>query len=432
MNAQEFIKALRSQMEPSTGCTDPGSVSLAVANAVTALGRQPETISVVVSANVYKNAVSVGIPGTFKSGMELAAALGAIVNRPEKGLAILADVSDEAIRQAEEAVRGGSIHVTYTETAPDPLYVKAEVTAGEDSAAAIIMYDYSNVAELTRNGQCLKKSEAQSEEAKYPFMHCTVRELYDLILEMDWRELEFLLESAEMNRAAALKGLADSHASLGPLLKARSTQADGIFNITNQIQSYTAAAGEARMLGMDVTIMTIAGSGNHGITNFLGVLTAAESIGATREQTVRALAISSMITVYIKTYVKRMTAFCGCGVAASTGVAAAVVYLLGGSFQQSVNAMQSVIGTIGGMFCDGAKESCAYKLSTAVSAAVQFAYLAMQGCSIPASVGIIGPTIEDTFKNMGRLNNPGMVETDRLLVSIVQENAQSKLKQEPC
>ena len=145
-----------------------------------------------------------------------------------------------------------------------------------------------------------------------------------------------------------------------------------LFDVVNYAQMNTAAAGEARMKGMNVTIMAIAGSGNHGITNFLGVLSVAESLGCTREQTARALAISSMITIYIKGYVKRMTAFCGCGVAAST--------------------------------------------------AIQFAYLAMEGCHIPKRVGIIGPTIEKTFENMGRLNNPGMVETDKVLVSIVQAN----------
>ena len=175
------------------------------------------------------------------------------------------------------------------------------------------------------------------------------------------------------------------------------------------------------MGGMNVTITAITGSGNHGITNFVGVLAAAEELEATREQTAVALAISSMITIYIKGHIKRMTAFCGCGVAAATGMAAAVTYLLGGGYEQSVQAMQTVIGTIGGMFCDGAKSSCAYKLSTAAAMAVQAAYLAMAGCHVPAGEGIIGRTIEETFANIGRLNDPGMLETDRVMVSIIAQ-----------
>ena len=162
------------------------------------------------------------------------------------------------------------------------------------------------------------------------------------------------------------------------------------------------------MGGMNVTITAITGSGNHGITNFVGVLTAAEELEATREQTAVALAISSMITIYIKGYIKRMTAFCGCGVAAATGMAAAVTYLLGGGYEQSVQA-------------DGAKSSCAYKLSTAAAMAVQAAYLAMAGCHVPAGEGIIGRTIEETFANIGRLNDPGMLETDRVMVSIIAQ-----------
>ena len=176
------------------------------------------------------------------------------------------------------------------------------------------------------------------------------------------------------------------------------------------------------MQGLIVPIMAIAGSGNHGITNFIGVKVVADELGADTLTTARALCISSMITVYIKGYVKRMTAFCGCSIAAATGVAAACVYLLGGSFEQGVVAMQSLIGTLGGMFCDGAKESCALKLSTAAMMAVQFAYMAVDGVGLPAGVGVIGNTIEDTFYNLGQLNNPGMVETDRVIVKLIERS----------
>lgn len=423
MKKSEFLDILRSEIEPSTGCTDPGSISLAVANAVTALGKEPQKISVTMSPNVYKNAASVGIPGTYQSGMTLAAALGALINEPEKGLAILAEVTDELIAKAKQEVAKGYISVTYGET-PDPLYVKAEVSAGGDVAEAVIAYDYSNVVEVKKNGIYLKKTGVQpSEEEHYPLMKYKVKELYDLILSMDADNFNFLIDNAEQNLDAVRQDIDDPKMLMGRLMRERMPQKhNDLFDVVNYAQTNTAAAGEARMKGMNVTIMTIAGSGNHGITNFLGVLSVAKALGSSKEQTARALAISSMITIYIKGYVKRMTAFCGCGVAAATGVAAAAVYLLGGSFEQSVNAMQSVIGTIGGMFCDGAKESCSYKLSIATSTAIQFAYLAMEGCHIPARVGIIGPTIEKTFENMGRLNNPGMVQTDNLLVSIVHEN----------
>lgn len=420
MTQQEFLRVLTSEIECSTGCTDPGSVCLAAAAAAHALGGRAEEIEVLVSPNVYKNGVSVGIPGTGRVGLELAAALGVLLDRPQRGLAILEEVTDEMVRRAEDTVAAGRVHVTYGET-PDPLYVRAVVRAGEDEARAVIMYDYSNVVEVTCNGRVLLQKESSAKGAPVcPFLGHTVEELYRLILSMDSAGFDFLLEGARRNKEAALRDLEDPARCLGRAVRGCSAvSGHGPLAVSGAVRAYTAAAGEARMGGMNVTITAITGSGNHGITNFVGVLAAAEELGATREQTAVALAISSMITIYIKGCIKRMTAFCGCGVAAATGMAAAVTYLLGGGYEQSVHAMQTVIGTIGGMFCDGAKSSCAYKLSTAAAMAVEAAYLAMEGCHVPAGEGIIGNTIEETFANIGRLNDPGMLETDRVMVSII-------------
>ncbi len=422
--AKELLDILSSEIESSTGCTDPGSVCLAVAAAAEALGGQPERIHVLVSPNLYKNGVSVGIPGTGHIGLPLAAALGALLDDPSRGLAILSDVTDEAVRQAEQIVSGGRVCVTYGQT-PDPLYVKATVTRGQDTAHAVIMGDYSHITEVVCNGRTLRQQPAVSASAAYPLKQRTVKSLYDLILSMDPEDFRFLLEDARRNQAAALQDLQTPSLPLGRSLKQRiPPELTGPLAVSAAAQAYTAAAGEARMSGLNVTIMAIAGSGNHGITNFVGVLSAAESLRATEAQTMTALAISSMITIYIKAYVKRMTAFCGCGVAAATGMAAAVTWLLGGSYEDSVHAMQTVLGTIGGMFCDGAKLSCAYKLSTAASLAVQASYLSLEGCYLPAGVGIIAHTIEQTFANVGRLNDPGMLATDRELVQIIAENQQ--------
>ncbi len=422
MTSAEFLSILHAEMEASTGCTDPGSICLAVANAVHALGKDPEGIKVTLSRNVYKNAVGVGIPGIYQSGIELAAELGVLLRAPDKGLEILAGITEEMIEEAKREVKKGKVTVVYGET-PDPLYVKAEVWNGEDSASTVIAADYSNIVEIEKNGNYQKKIKIVSAETEqYPLLQYTVQELYDFILSMDPADLTILLEYARYNMDAARMDLEHPKMKLGKQLKNRVSSRGDMLDVVNCVQANTAAAGEARMKGMNVTIMSVAGSGNHGITSFVGVLSAAEALGCNEVETVRALAISAMITIYIKGYIKRMTAFCGCGVAAATGVAAAVVYLLGGTFQQSVHAMQSVIGTIGGMFCDGAKESCAYKLSIAASTAVQCAYLAMNDCYIPERMGIIGSTIEETFANMGMLNDPGMLETDRVLVSIVQNN----------
>ena len=409
IDKQKLLDILTSEIESSTGCTDPGSVCLAVAVAAHTLGRRPEKIDVLVSPNIYKNGVSVGIPGTNRIGLELAAALGALLDEPERGLAILADVTGDIVRQAAAIVSDGRVHVA---------------SGGGEEAQAVIRGDYSCVTEILRNGAPVMQAEGRTHGAAvYPLVGYSVQELYETILSMEPESFRFLLEDARRNQEAVRRDLEDPELPLGRLLKQRiSGQMTGPLAVSAEAQAYTAAAGEARMSGLNVTIMAIAGSGNHGITNFVGVLSAAEALGASEEQTATALAISSMLTIYIKAHIKRMTAFCGCGVAAATGMTAAVSYLLGGSYDTAVHAMQTVLGTIGGMFCDGAKISCAYKLSTAASLAVQAAYLAREGCFVPAGVGIIGNTIEQTFANVGRLNDPGMVATDRELVAIIAEN----------
>lgn len=425
IDKQQLLHILSSEIESTTGCTDPGSVCLAVSVATHTLGHRPEQIDVLVSPNLYKNGVSVGIPGTGHIGLDLAAALGALLDEPKRGLAILSDVTDEVVHQAEHIVSRGCVHVTYGQT-PDPLYVRARVHGGGEEAQAVIQGDYSWVTEICRNGQVLMQApERDGAATAYPLVAYRVEDLYDLILATDPSCFRFLVDAARRNQEAARKDLENPELPLGRLLKQRiPAQLSGPLAVSAEAQACTAAAGEARMSGLNVTIMAIAGSGNHGITNFVGVYSVAQTLGASPEQTATALAISSMITVYIKAYIKRMTAFCGCGVAAATGMAAAVAYLLGGGYETSVHAMQTVLGTIGGMFCDGAKLSCAYKLSTAASLAVQAAYLAREDCFLPAGVGIIGRSIEQTFANVGRLNDPGMVATDRELVAIIAENQQ--------
>ena len=337
--------------------------------------------------------------------------------KPDRVLPGVQYVHCPIVQQAAAIVSDGRVHVAYGQT-PEPLYVRAIVFGGGEEAQAVIRGDYSCVTEILRNGAPVMQAEGRTHGAAvYPLVEYSVQELYETILSMEPESFRFLLEDARRNQEAVRRELEDPELPLGRLLKQRiSGQMTGPLAVSAEAQAYTAAAGEARMSGLNVTIMAIAGSGNHGITNFVGVLSAAEALGASEEQTATALAISSMITIYIKAHIKRMTAFCGCGVAAATGMTAAVSYLLGGSYDTAVHAMQTVLGTIGGMFCDGAKISCAYKLSTAASLAVQAAYLAREGCFVPAGVGIIGNTIEQTFANVGRLNDPGMVATDRELV----------------
>ena len=421
MDAELLLSILKKEIERSTGCTDPGCVCLTVARAAAEL-ESVESVQVTVSDNIFKNGISVGVPGTGAIGLDIAAAMGVLLAQHwQEGLAILDHATPDVVARATCMLQEGRIKLHHACT-PHPLYVRAEASNTQHTAYAVLMHDYANITEVGRDGAPLfsHASTSCSDEAEDKLAQYPVREVMETAQGLSFEQASFLLDFARVNKAAAQSGLADKTMRLGPLL-AEINGTGGEPSPEQQVQLMTAAAGEARMRGLVVPIMAIAGSGNHGITNFLGVLALAESLEADPLQTARALAISSAITIYSKAYIKRMTAFCGCSVAAATGVAAAAVWLMGGNYPQAELAMHSVIGTLGGLFCDGAKESCAYKLSTAATMAVQFARLALKGCGIPVSTGIIGRNIEETFYNLGQLNNPGMVAADKLIVDIIDQ-----------
>ena len=291
------------------------------------------------------------------------------------------------------------------------------------SACVVIANDYTNVVELTVDGIAVPVTAVNSGvPSQESLKGHSLEELFSTINTMSSDDLAFLLDAAQVNRWAAYAGLASpASVRLGTALSQLPENLPASFRAATRAQCLTAAACEARMSGMPVPVIAIAGSGNHGIANFLGVLAVAEVLDSPKERLARALAISSTVTIVIKGYASRLSAFCGCAVSAAAGVAAGTVYLLGGSYRDSVNAIQSVIGTLAGMVCDGAKESCAFKLSSSVALAVQFSYLALDGAYVPAGMGILGGTIEKTFENLGRLNNPGMVAADRLLMGMITE-----------
>jgi L-cysteine desulfidase len=328
-----------------------------------------------------------------------------------------------------QLVNAGKVTVRHEET-PSSLYIKAEVYAGARSARAVIQDDYTKIVELARDGQTISSQYSWPSKAKHAALKdYQLADLFAAIETMTVQELAFLRDAAEVNRRAAHAGLESGCCPLGTALSASATGLAGWRAAAAKAQALTAAACEARMSGMQVPIVAIAGSGNHGIANFLGILTAAEALGSieerpltvdrTEERLLKALAISSTITVAIKEHSTKLSAFCGCSVAASAGVAAGTTYLLGGSYEDTVHAMQSVIGTLAGMVCDGAKESCAFKLSSSVALAIQFSYLSLEGAYIKEGMGIVSQSIEKTFENLGRLNNPGMVTTDKLMLEMI-------------
>jgi len=422
MDKNRVIEILTSEIERTTGCTDPVSICLAVSRAMRELGCQPDKVVVTVSPNLYKNAINVGIPGTEVRGMLWAAALGAVIDNSEAGLALLDAIDETKMAAAHILIDQDQVHVGYDKSIPDALYIYAQVFAGQDRATTTIRHDYSHIVEVTHNDTTVLHLDAQDKAAhKDDVTHRPVREWIDLIQATDPADLAFLVEAALINKEAALEGLRDKHMRLGPALWQSSTATSPALVLATAAQTMTAAASEARMRGLKVPVIAVTGSGNQGITDLLGVLSVAEGLGVDEDTLTHALAISTLITIYVKSLTRLLTSFCGAAVAAATGVAAATAYMLGGSYLDMEHAMQSVVGTFAGMLCDGAKESCAYKIGTAIPAAVQFAHLALDGAYIPAGDGIVGNTIEETFHYLGHLDSPAMTETDAFTLQTIQE-----------
>ena len=238
MDKESLLRVLREEIERSTGCTDPGAVCLAVSRAAKELGQRPEKVLVTVSPDVYKNGVSVGVPGTGQRGLRIAAALGAVLDKSEAGLAILDHVTEEKLQEAGRLEH--AVQIQYAET-PDPLYIKAQVWAGQDCAHVVIANDYSNITEIARNGVITFSSPEKKAEAVQSVLGgCSLKQLYDLVEAMTLQDLTFLLDAAEVNRAAAEVGLSSASLRLGLALNDRPSKLPEPFSAMNQAQVLTA------------------------------------------------------------------------------------------------------------------------------------------------------------------------------------------------
>lgn len=425
MDAHLLIELLKAEVLPTMGCTEPGAVALAAAHASEVLPGKVDKIDVVVNSNIYKNGVAVGIPGTGETGLAIAAALGTIKKQPEKQLAVLAGVTSDELSQAKALLASGSVHVRVDETKKG-LWVDVRVQSGCDWSRVVIQDRHTHVISIEKNGSYLLNEQDQilSEEQDHRVVlrgkGVTIAELIKTVEIMPWQDLDFLQEGITLNLAAAKLGI---HKRLGMGIGAEFDRLvhSGVLSndVINYAKTLTAAAADARMSGEDVKIMSSAGSGNHGITVILPVYAVAEKIGASQECLVRAIAISHLVTIYIKMHTGNLSALCGCAVAAATGASAAITWLMDGDVLAIESAMKNVIANLTGMICDGGKVGCALKLSTAAAAAVESSLLAKQHIVVPMTNGIIADSVEDTIRNLGKVSNPGMIQTDKVIMEVL-------------
>ena len=417
---KQIIDLIHREVIPAIGCTEPIAVALCVARATETLGTEPERIAVRLSANILKNAMGVGIPGTGMIGLPIAVALGALIGRSEYQLEVLRDVTPEAVERGRQMIDQKRITIALKEGISEKLYIETEVEAAGHQATAVIAGGHTTFVYVDRDGEVLlDKRGGGASESEEEGVELTLRRVWDFAMTTPLDEIRFILESRRLNWAAAEKSFTGEYGHcVGRTLRCdreRRVMGDSIFT---RILSYTSAACDARMAGAMIPVMSNSGSGNQGIAATMPVAVYAEEIGATEEQTIRALTLSHLTVIYIKQSLGRLSALCGCVVAA-TGSSCGIVYLMGGGYEQMAAAVKNMIANLTGMICDGAKPSCAMKLTSGVSTAVLSAMMAMDGRCVSPVEGIIEEDVDRCIHNLTAIGRDGMNETDRLVLDIM-------------
>ena len=415
-----IIRLIKREVVPAIGCTEPIAVALCVSKAARLLGKEPEKIKVLLSANILKNAMGVGIPGTGMIGLPIAVALGALAGNPDYQLEVLKDITSDDVERGKQVIAENRIDIQLKENIAEKLYIEVIMSAGPDETTAIISGGHTCFVYEARNGNVLldERISAVAEESEEDGS-LSLRKVYDFALTAPLDEIDFILDSARLNKAAAeasFKG--DYGHSLGKSLRndnERRVMGDSVFT---RILSYTSGACDARMAGAMIPVMSNSGSGNQGIAATLPVVVYAEENQKSREEMIRALVLRHLTVIYIKQSLGRLSALCGCVVAA-TGSSCGITYLMGGGYEEMTYAVKNMVANLTGMICDGAKPSCAMKLTSGVSTAVFSAMLAMEHKCVTAVEGIIENDVDRTIHNLTRIGAQGMNETDRLVLDIM-------------
>ncbi|MDR2928405.1 MAG: L-serine ammonia-lyase, iron-sulfur-dependent, subunit alpha [Cytophagaceae bacterium] len=417
-----IIELLKSEVVPAIGCTEPVAVALCTAKAKEILNETPDKISVYLSANILKNAMGVGIPGTGGMiGLPIAVALGALIGKSEYELQVLKDVSSEAVEKGKAMIDAKLIDVHLKENIDEKLYIEVKCCAGSNEAVAIIAGSHTGFVYLSKNSEILlnsiNHSSAQKEEKNC--IHLTLRTVYDFAMTAPIEDISFVLESANINSAAAEQSFkADFGHTFGRLLNKPAGNRIMGESIFTDILSHTSAACDARMAGALITVISNSGSGNQGIAASLPVAVFARKNGNSEEELIRALTLSHLTVIHIKQYLGRLSALCGCVIAA-TGSSCGIVHLMGGGYREVTYAVKNMIGNLTGMICDGAKPSCSLKVASGVATAVFSAMLAMEQKYVTSVEGIIEDDVDKSIQNLVRIGAAGMQETDCMILDIM-------------
>lgn len=416
MQKSILLDILKEQVTPALGCTEPIAVALAVAKAKETLGVYPEEVQIKVDRNIFKNALAVGIPGTNEKGLQMAVALALLAGKSEYKLEVLKDITDEDVSKARNMIRQNIIHVSIAEGIVG-LYVEVIASSPEGSSRVIIKDKHDNIVLVEKNHEVIFKAEQSITAMASPeesVKEMNIQDFLNFVENVDITSLDLVAKGIEMNKKMGEVGM---NSKYGKLLS-KGTH-DENMDFKNYAKALTAAASYARMSGYPLPVMSCAGSGNHGIIAMLPIVAVGEKKHINNEKIIRAVALSLLITVYVKSYTGTLSPVCGCGVAAGVGASCGIAYLLGGSLEQIEGAIKNMIGTMAGIICDGGKPGCAFKLSICTDAAIESALMALNGIVISSYDGIVDDTAEKTIKNLGKVSTDGMINTDETILGVM-------------
>ncbi|NOU72466.1 serine dehydratase subunit alpha family protein [Paenibacillus sp. LMG 31458] len=421
MRTNTFINILQNELVVALGCTEPVAIALAAAKARTYVDGTINKITVYASAGIIKNALAVGIPGTCLTGIDFVAALGAIAGNAEKQLEVLADIKPEDISVAQDMVERG-ISVVHLADTPKKLYIEVIIEADKRYAKVVITDNHTNITLIEVDGQIVDMggcANASFKSSKEDRSELTIDSIVEFVNTVDLADLGLVKQSIELNRKAGLDGLEHAYGlEVGKTIKENVQKGILSDDLISHAMALAAAGSDARMAGSSMPVMANSGSGNQGIAVTNPVVAAAEKLGASEEQLIRAVALSHLITIHIKSKFGRLSALCGVTVS-GTGASCGITYLLGGGKTEIKAAIQNMLGNVSGMMCDGAKGGCAMKVATCTSAAVQSALLASKGMTISSTNGFIENEAEKTIDNFCRIGNEATSEIDKLILEMM-------------
>ena len=450
---EQIIALVHREVVPAIGCTEPMAVALCTARASELLGCRPEHITARLSANILKNAMGVGIPGTGMIGLPIAIALGALIGRSEYQLEVLKDLTPESLEEGKQFIAENRIDIGLKENICEKLYIEITATAGDREQTAIIAgghttfidhsslnidhssliidhssltIDHSSMAKAQSsmvNDQCSMFNDQCSMVNDHD-VQLNLRLVYDFATTAPLDEIRFIEETRTYNMNAAREALKGNYGhNLGKTIERPMSK--GIFgdSIYCHIISRTASACDARMGGAMIPVMSNSGSGNQGICATNPVCVYAKENENTEEELIRALMLSHLTAIYIKQSLGRLSALCGC-VVASIGSSVGITYLMGGDYERICHSVKNMIANLTGMICDGAKPSCSLKITSGVSTAVLSALLSMEGKCVTSSEGIVDDCVDRSIHNLTAIGADAMCQTDDLVLRIMTSKGQ--------